>query len=69
MSFTKGAGGDFPEPGKQQAPRCDRHIVGHRRKLLDAIAALRASTLPAPGDARDATVQSPSTVDPIGERQ
>jgi len=43
--------------------------VGHRRKLLDAIAALRASALPAPDDARDARVQSPSPVDPIGERR
>src|SRR5580704_6319491 len=44
-------------------------LVGHRRKLLDAIAALRASALPAPDDARDARVQSPSPVDPIGERR
>ena len=43
--------------------------VGHRRKLLDAIAALRRSALPAPDDARDARVQSPSPVDPIGERR
>jgi len=43
--------------------------VGHRRKLLDAIAALRASALPAPDDPRDARVQSPSPVDPIGERR
>jgi len=43
--------------------------VGHRRKLLDAIAALRASALPAPDDARDARVQSASPDDPIGERR
>jgi SAM (Sterile alpha motif) domain-containing protein/adenylate/guanylate cyclase family protein len=43
--------------------------VGHHRKLLDAIAALRASALPAPDDARDAKAQSPSPVDPIGERR
>ena len=43
--------------------------VGHRRKLLDAIAVLRASASPAPDDARDARVRSPSTVDPIGERR
>ena len=43
--------------------------VGHRRKLLDAIAALRARALPSPDDARDARVQSPSPVDPIGERR
>ena len=43
--------------------------VGHRGKLLDAIAALRARALPSPDDARDARVQSPSPVDPIGERR
>ena len=43
--------------------------VGHRRKLLDAIAALRASASPAPDDARDVRVQSASPVDPIGERR
>jgi class 3 adenylate cyclase len=42
--------------------------VGHRRKLLAAIAALRPSASPAPDDARDARVQS-SPADPIGERR
>ena len=37
--------------------------VGHRRKLLDAIAALRARALPSPDDARDARFTvSPVTV-------
>ena len=35
--------------------------VGHRRKLLDAIAALRASALLAPDDARDARVHTTAT--------
>jgi class 3 adenylate cyclase/tetratricopeptide (TPR) repeat protein len=39
--------------------------VGHRRKLLDAIAALRVSVSPASDDQREAT----SLVDPIGERR
>ena len=43
--------------------------VGHRRKLLDAIAGLRASALRAPDGAQDVRVQSPSPVDPIGERR
>ena len=43
--------------------------VGHRRKLLDAIAALRASGSAAPDDGRDARVQSASPADPIGERR
>jgi class 3 adenylate cyclase len=43
--------------------------VGHRRKLLDAIAVLGGSGSPAPDDARDARVQSASPADPIGERR
>src|ERR1700720_1909240 len=43
--------------------------VGHRRKLLDAIAALRVSASPASDDAREATILSASPVDPIGERR
>ena len=39
--------------------------VGHRRKLLDAIAALRVSVSPTSDDAREAT----SLADPIGERR
>ena len=39
--------------------------VGHRRKLLDAIAALRVSASPASDNPREAT----SLVDPIGERR
>ena len=41
--------------------------VGHRRKLLDAIAALRASASPAPEP--EARIQSASSVDPVGERR
>jgi class 3 adenylate cyclase len=43
--------------------------VGHRRKLLNAIAALRPSAMLAPDDVRDAKGQPPSPVDPIGERR
>jgi hypothetical protein len=43
--------------------------VGHRRKLLDAIAALRVSASPASDGAREARVLSASPVDPIGERR
>jgi class 3 adenylate cyclase/tetratricopeptide (TPR) repeat protein len=43
--------------------------VGHRRKLLDAIAALRVSASPASDDAREARILSASPVDPIGERR
>src|SRR6516165_11028428 len=38
--------------------------VGHRRKLLDAIAALRVSVSPVSDDPREAAL-----VDPIGERR
>jgi len=43
--------------------------VGHRRKLLDAIAALRAPASPAPDDARDPRAQPASPVDLVGERR
>src|SRR5216684_6258390 len=43
--------------------------VGHRRKLLDAIAALRVSASPASNDVREARILSASPVDPIGERR
>jgi class 3 adenylate cyclase/tetratricopeptide (TPR) repeat protein len=43
--------------------------VGHRRKLLDAIAALRASASLAHDDAQDTRVPSTSLGDPIGERR
>ena len=43
--------------------------VGHRRKLLDAIAALRVSASPTSDDAREARILSASPVDPIGERR
>jgi class 3 adenylate cyclase len=43
--------------------------VGHRRILLDAIAALRVSALAASDDAPDARMLSVSPVDPIGERR
>jgi class 3 adenylate cyclase/tetratricopeptide (TPR) repeat protein len=43
--------------------------VGHRRILLDAIAALRVSASPASDDAPDARMVSMSPVDPIGERR
>jgi class 3 adenylate cyclase/tetratricopeptide (TPR) repeat protein len=44
-------------------------LVGHRRKLLDAIAALRVSVSPASDDGREARILSTSSVDPIGERR
>jgi class 3 adenylate cyclase len=44
-------------------------LVGHRRKLLDAIGALRASQVPADDDARDSRMLSASPVDAIGERR
>jgi class 3 adenylate cyclase len=43
--------------------------VGHRRKLLDAIAALRASASPAFDDAREARIRSASPADTVGERR
>ena len=43
--------------------------VGHRRKLLDAIAALRVFASPASDDAREARILSAPPVDPIGERR
>jgi class 3 adenylate cyclase/tetratricopeptide (TPR) repeat protein len=43
--------------------------VGHRRKLLDAIAALRASASPTSDEAREARILSALAVDPIGERR
>jgi class 3 adenylate cyclase/tetratricopeptide (TPR) repeat protein len=43
--------------------------VGHRRKLLGAIVALRASAVSAPHDAQDTGMLSVSPVDPIGERR
>jgi class 3 adenylate cyclase len=43
--------------------------VGHRRKLLDAIAALRVSASPASDDVRQARILSTLPVDPIGERR
>src|SRR6202045_4863487 len=43
--------------------------VGHRRKLLDAIAALRVSASPASDHTREARILSASPVDPIGERR
>jgi len=43
--------------------------VGHRRKLLDAIVALRASQVPASDYARDARVPLAPPVDAIGERR
>jgi class 3 adenylate cyclase len=44
-------------------------LVGHRRKLLDAIAALRVSASSASDDGRGARILSASSVDPIGERR
>src|SRR3984893_14805775 len=43
--------------------------VGHRRILLDAIAALRVSASATSDDAPDAQMLSVSPVDPIGERR
>ena len=43
--------------------------VGHRRKLLDAIAALRASASPAFDDAQEARIRSASPADTVGERR
>jgi class 3 adenylate cyclase len=43
--------------------------VGHRRKLLDAIAALRVFASPASDDVRQARILSTLPVDPIGERR
>src|SRR5215469_11431400 len=43
--------------------------LGHRRKLLDAIAALRASAVPASDDAAQMRILSPLPVDPEGERR
>jgi class 3 adenylate cyclase/tetratricopeptide (TPR) repeat protein len=43
--------------------------VGHRRKLLDAIAALRESASPTRHDAQVARVESASPIDPTGERR
>ena len=43
--------------------------VGHRRKLLDAIAALRESASPGSDDPQDGKVPSASLVDPTGERR
>ena len=43
--------------------------LGHRRKLLDAIAALRVSASSASDDGRGARILSASSVDPIGERR
>jgi class 3 adenylate cyclase/tetratricopeptide (TPR) repeat protein len=43
--------------------------LGHRRKLLDAIAALRASAVPASDDAGQMRILSPLPVDPEGERR
>ena len=43
--------------------------VGHRRKLLDAIAAMRVSASPASDDVRQAGILSTLPVDPIGERR
>ncbi|HEX4185738.1 MAG TPA: adenylate/guanylate cyclase domain-containing protein [Stellaceae bacterium] len=44
-------------------------LVGHRRKLLDAIAALRAADTEAPEDARHGRMPSASPIDAIGERR
>ncbi len=44
-------------------------LVGHRRKLLDAIAALRVSASPTSDDPREARMLSASPADPIGERR
>ena len=44
-------------------------LVGHRRKLLDAIAALREAPAPTSDDPRDARILSASPVDPVGERR
>ena len=43
--------------------------VGHRRKLLDAVVALRASQVPASDHAQHARMPSASPVDAIGERR
>jgi class 3 adenylate cyclase len=43
--------------------------VGHRRKLLDAVVALRASQVSATDHAQDAPMPSASPVDAIGERR
>jgi class 3 adenylate cyclase/tetratricopeptide (TPR) repeat protein len=44
-------------------------LVGHRRKLLDAIAALRDANIRAPEDSRHRPIASSSAPDPIGERR
>jgi class 3 adenylate cyclase len=44
-------------------------LVGHRRKLLDAIVALRASGVQASDDAREARMPTASPVDAVGERR
>jgi class 3 adenylate cyclase/tetratricopeptide (TPR) repeat protein len=43
--------------------------VGHRRRLLDAIAALRASAASSPDDARQMRILSALPVDPEGDRR
>jgi len=43
--------------------------VGHRRRLLDAIAALRAPAASSPDDARQMRILSALPVDPEGDRR
>ena len=44
-------------------------LVGHRRKLLDAIAWLRAAEAPAFQDQQNAPAAPPAPADPVGERR
>jgi class 3 adenylate cyclase len=44
-------------------------LIGHRRKLLDAIAALRVAKMPASEVARSGAVSSAPPIDAIGERR
>jgi class 3 adenylate cyclase len=44
-------------------------LIGHRRKLLDAIAALRVANMPASEVARSGAVSSAPPIDAIGERR
>lgn len=59
--LTKLTAGDLKELGVS--------LVGHRRKLLDAIAALRAAAMEPPDEPQQGRISSASPVDAIGERR
>jgi class 3 adenylate cyclase len=60
---------DLPRLTAEDLKELGVSLIGHRHKLLDAIAALRVANMPASEVARPGPVPSAPPIDAIGERR